>query len=107
MADDKRLASISRPKGKNNKTEIVTENEVENEVIYRDFDEEETVGCFSSCLASCCQWFSKKGVFRKNTLKLAHRLKKRRSMKSFDEDEVVPEDKNDINATTIAVLAGR
>lgn len=105
MTEDQKFANLSKSKNVKITSDKIEEvPEVESEKIYKDDDELESVGC----LASCCQWFAKKGILRKNTLKLAHRLKKRRSRKDLDDgEEEVPEDKNDISAATLAVLAGR
>lgn len=105
MTENKNFANISNSKNTKNTTDNIEEMaKIKSEKIYKDDDELESVGC----LASCCQWFANKGILRKNSLKLAHRLKKRRSKKELDDgDEEVPEDKNDISAATLAVLAGR
>lgn len=101
--EDKKFANISKSKAAKDEIEKVAEKE-ENEVIYRDDDDDEDL---PGCCSWFCQWFSPKGIFRRNTVKLAHRLKKRRSRKSFNEEEIVVEDRNDLSAATIAALSGR
>jgi hypothetical protein len=106
MENDAKFANFSHSKSSNanDKIEQVPEvTEDSNEVIYRDDDDGQDVGC----LSSCCHWFSKKGILRKNTLKLAHRLRKRRSRKSFTDIEIVVEEKGDLSEKTLAALAGR
>lgn len=101
MEDDKKFSNIAKPKDLHDKVEVAVESE--NQVIYKD-DEEEPSGC-------CCWRFrcfsAARKILRRNTVRLAHRFQKRRSRKSVLEEEVVPEDKNDLSAATLAALCGR